>query len=207
MVDKEEKERLDQNYNTLIKHRYFLDRTRIRLATSFDKYLLTFATGSLGLSISFTNNLEGKLCKIGMIRDGWYLLIVSIISTMLSILISVISHNKQIKITDFKTKELFKKNPKKPPKNHWNNVIFGLELVGIFAFILGIISLSNFYYLNLKMANQTNQANNPKNGSCVIKNQNKRVGEMAPSSKSERIIPVEKGCSSNDDPFLKPKTK
>lgn len=207
MTKKEEKERINENYKTLVKHRYFLDRTRVNLSNSFDKYLLTFATGSLGLSISFTNNLKNELYYLPIIAVGWGVLIISIISTLLSIFFSIKSHQKQIDINDFKTKQLFAIKQSKVPENEWNKRLSTLGLFGIFSFICGIILLSTFYFLNLKMA-KINQ-NTPKSGWQVIKSNNNKttVGEMAPHCKTEKVAPIQKGCSSNDNPPLRPKTK
>lgn len=131
---------LDYLYN----RREFLDKVRIDLSISYDKYLLTFATGSLYLSILFTNNIEIITYK-NILAIGWFTLVLSICVILISILSSIYAFEKQISITDkeIKEDETFCKH------NYWNKFSNLLLWFSTFSFIIGIISLVIFYFKNI----------------------------------------------------------
>ena len=140
----------ENNITILQKYRNNLDKTRINICFSFDKYLLTFATGSLYLSILFTSSLSSKN-EITYLAIGWSLLIISIISTLLSIFFSIKAHENQIDNTDLMiVAELENKEIIKTNDCCWTTVINMLEIIGIASFIFGIILLSIFYFINFK---------------------------------------------------------
>jgi len=141
----------DQNYKMFLKHRRFLDKTRIKASDSFDKYLLTFATGSFYLSIFFTNNLPNGIKENFPLMTGWLFLLISIISTILSILFSVFAHDEAIDNIDLEINALLdNKKTIRGKKDCWPKTIDVLQVVSVISFILGITFLSIFYFTNLK---------------------------------------------------------
>lgn len=139
----------DENYKILTKYRDFLNKTRINLSTSFDKYLLTFATGSLYLSIFFSCNFKKDLKFLEWLSLGWIFLLVSVISTLLSIFFSIKAHEQEIKNSDTEINACLEYKEVIVSPNYWNDVINIFEVLGILSFITGIILLSRFYFLNL----------------------------------------------------------
>lgn len=139
----------DKKYlDALYARRQFLDETRINLGNNFDKYLLTFSTGSLYLSILFTNNLDRVLLHKYLLGFGWIFLLLSIISSLISIFLSSYAYKRQISITDMRIRCLYDGNV--DSHNGWNDFINIIQALIITFFIFGILLLSVFYFLNLK---------------------------------------------------------
>lgn len=137
-------------FGILNKRWNFLDKVKIELSNTFDKYVLTFSTGSLYLSVLFTNNFNQKetIGKI-LVAHGWTFLLLAIFSTLSSIYLSIIAYGKQMKITDDHIREIDNKKFCEPI-NYWNYLISFFQVFYIMTFMAGIILLSVFYYINLK---------------------------------------------------------
>lgn len=147
--DKSEKIRI-KNFEIFYNRRQFLDEIRIKISDSFDKYLLTFSTGSLYLSIIFTNSLGGELKEKAILAWGWIFLLVSIFSTLMSSILSEKAHNRAIEITDFQIEDLNERHSPRRMENIWITFIYVFKGIMIFSFMVGIIFLTFFYFLNLK---------------------------------------------------------
>ncbi|MFA5925616.1 MAG: hypothetical protein WC831_01670 [Parcubacteria group bacterium] len=156
--DEEIKERIrDEDFKALCKQRESLDKARIQMSNVFDKYLLTFSTGGLFLSVSFTNTIIGnEINQKNLLSIGWIFLIVSIISVLFSFNFSEYAHERHIQIVDALIKTKRKKNSEEGVniivnmENCWKKPLFIFRWLAIFAFISGIIILSRFYFLNIK---------------------------------------------------------
>ncbi len=139
-----------KNIDVLYKHRELLEQTRIEISTSFDKYILTFAAGALYLSILFTNSSShGCLVEKEWIFLGWTFLIVSIISMALSIFLSVKAHEKEVGFIDEDIECLRDGKEVEEHVNALTGFICFCEIIGGLSFIVGIASLSFFYFSNL----------------------------------------------------------
>ena len=137
--------------DTLYKRRSFLGRERIKLENSFDKYLLTFSTGALYLSVIFSNNAESELKYTYILGVGWALLFLCIVATLRSIILSEKSFAKEVEITDEKIEELINNKKKVKRKiNPWNEKIDVLQNFIVGFFVFGLFTLSIFYYINIK---------------------------------------------------------
>jgi len=134
----------------LYKWRELQDKERIKIANSFDKYLLTFATGTLYLSISFTSSIKDLLGNKKMLGVGWVFLIISITFTLFTIFLSNQAFSRGIDITDNAIRDVLNSRKQRKEDNYWNTVTIILQIVGIITFIAGIILLSIVYYTNLK---------------------------------------------------------
>lgn len=150
MLNKNTKKYRDGEDDLLRKHHDFMDRSRIKLANSFDKYLLTFATGTLYLSINFSSNKEFVLNK-DLLALGWVLLIVSMASTLISIFASIRAHELEMDY-DFEDIENVQNNvPRVTRNNKWSLLTNACTVLGISTFILGVIFLSVNYFQNLNI--------------------------------------------------------
>jgi len=150
------KEQFDEKYkqecfNRLSKRWNFLDETRIKLANNFDKYLLTFATGSLYLSILFTNSFGNGYVfyNKALLAIGWGLLLVSIIFALLSIYFSVFAYDKLMTMVKEHIDSIYNDKCYCERTNYWNFVLVIFQILSILFFITGIILLSIFYYFNV----------------------------------------------------------
>lgn len=146
---KRENEIMEKNADMLYERRNMLNSARMKHSDSLDKYLLTFATGSLYLSISFTSSIDKGLQSIRLLSVGWILLLTSIITILFSFYCGEKSHNRQIEITDERIKNLYKTKKKNVGRNNWNVVIEVLKILSISSFTVGISFLTYFYFINL----------------------------------------------------------
>jgi hypothetical protein len=147
-INQKEKDR-DDNIALMYNRRDFLDKVKIDLANSFDKYLLTFATGTLYLSITFTNSLKTKLIYKELLRNGWIMLLAAIVFSLISIGLSIVAYQKEIKTTDEDLTSLIENKPLKDHCNCWNYFISLLQIIATLGFIVGIFYLTAFYFFNL----------------------------------------------------------
>lgn len=144
-----EKEGKEKNLKLLYDYRKCLNKERITLSNSFDRYLLTFSTGSLYLSIVLTNTIGKNFFHMEIMGAGWLSLLLCMIATLLSIKFSEKSFEKQIHITDKIIENVDKNKCSKNIKNCWNTCIDFTNWSSIALFILGVILLSIFYFLNI----------------------------------------------------------
>jgi len=113
--------------------------------------LLTFSTGSLYLSILFTNNLRltNSLSHKQLLGAGWLLLLISIFFALLSIYFSVFAYKTQMNITKKQIDNIGQADKFCEPMNCWNIIIYIFQAFSVITFFSGITLLSVFYYLNI----------------------------------------------------------
>lgn len=140
----------DDEDQLLRDHCNFMDKSRIKLSNSFDKYLLTFATGTLYLSINFSSDKDFLVNK-NLLAFGWIFLIVSIASTLLSIYASIKAHEVEMDYDVEDIKNVQNGEPRTTRKNNWSSVTDICTIVGISTFLLGIIFLSITYFQNINV--------------------------------------------------------
>ena len=141
----------EENLKILYRSREILDQSRIKHSDALDKYLLSFATGSLYLSISFTEGLDKVVKFYCLLGIGWALLVFSIISILMSFYFGAKAHMREMKICDDRIKKIG--NGQDPydvnVENVWNRLIEGLNLFSIVTFVMGVALLTIFYFINL----------------------------------------------------------
>ncbi|EKE21846.1 MAG: hypothetical protein ACD_7C00114G0006 [uncultured bacterium] len=143
------KKEINDNLDILYSRRDFMDSARIKFGDSLDKYLLTFSTGSLYLSILFIKSSFNKIIFSDWLLLGWIAFVMSIWSSLLAIFFSVYAHDEQIKMID---DDIFKVGKGEIPISRGNNLNFWVklfQLLSMLGFFIGIIFLSLFYFLNI----------------------------------------------------------
>lgn len=141
----------EKELDDLYEWRLFVEKERINISHSLDKYIFTFATGVLTLSVSITSSLKKTFCFTDYLAVGWMMLIYAIIFTLLSIFLSEKAFRREIYITD----EIIKCRNRKGDENElntsniWNKAVDIFTIVGMITFIIGIAFLSIFYFKNL----------------------------------------------------------
>jgi len=138
----------EKNLEMLHKWRGFFDKVRINLSNSFDKYLLTFATGTLYLSVYFTSKFD-SLTHGAMLGWGWGILLVSIFATLFSIAFSIMAYDHEITTTDQKISAVQEDKVVVGADNIWNKFVTFGRWFSIITFVTGIVLLSYFYFINL----------------------------------------------------------
>lgn len=147
----QENENKEKNLEVLYERRNVLDAARAKHSDFLDKYLLTFATGSLYLSITFTSSLDQDLDSRFWLSRGWILLLLSIITILISFYCGEKAHAKQIEINDNQMNKVFEGGDISDvcTANIWNPMIELLKMISVITFILGISFLTYFYFINL----------------------------------------------------------
>jgi len=140
----------EKNLESLYRWRELIDKERIEIANSFDKYLLTFATGTLYLSVLFTSSIKNVITLKFLLGVGWIFLIISVVFTLLSIFLSEHAFYAEIGNIDSMIREIDSDKETTGKKNCWNYILYFFQIIGIGAFIAGVIFLSIAYYVNLK---------------------------------------------------------
>src|SRR3989344_8117750 len=129
----------------LHQHRAATIREKLKSTESFDKYLLSFATGSLYLSLFFTKDLK-VVTDTKILAVGWIGLLIAIFATLISFLISERAFDKEIKETD---KEIEDSSYRRSIDNGWVATISILQLLSLLAFMVGLAAFVIFYFFNL----------------------------------------------------------
>ncbi len=114
----------------------------------FDKYILTLAAGTFGLSLLFVERIAPHL-KDGtgwLLIAAWVAFGTSILSTLVSFLLSQESCSKEIEILDGKYRGDIK--DEKKIKNNFVTWTKWLNRVSMILFIVGVIFLITFSALN-----------------------------------------------------------
>lgn len=140
----------DNEDQLLRDHCNFMDKSRIKLSNSFDKYLLTFATGTLYLSINFSSDKDFLVNK-NLLAFGWFSLIVSIASTLLSIYASIKAHEVEMDYDVEDIKNVQNGKPRTTRENIWSSITDICTIIGISTFLLGIVFLSITYFQNINV--------------------------------------------------------
>lgn len=141
----------EKDLDELYEWRSFIDKERIKTSNNLDKYILTFSSGILAISVSFTSNLKHEFCNTEVLAFGWIMLIFAIVATLVSIFLSEKAFRREIQITDetIKYRIKDKDDDEINKSNLWNTATDILTLCGIVTFSLGIGLLSYFYFTNL----------------------------------------------------------
>jgi hypothetical protein len=151
----------DKNYNKtqatserrkfLYRYREGLEKTRIKSYEYFDKYLLTFATGTLVLSINFTSGKVLPLAGKSLLFFGWVCLIICILSTLISFVLGEKVFYQEILRIDGQIKRLDneEKQPEKYSENKYSLLVRKVGYVALVTFILGFTCLTMFYFVNI----------------------------------------------------------
>ena len=145
MVEDEIKEELDR-YR---RRRNFLIDVGREASRSYDKYILTLAAGTFGLSLLFVERIatNPKEQTEWFLIAAWIAFGASILSTLLSFLFGQESCSKEIEILDDEYRGAIK--DVKKTKNIFITWTKWLNRVSMVLFIVGVILLITFSSLNL----------------------------------------------------------
>lgn len=136
----------------LSQHRDWLVRTEYEVSTSYDKTLVTLATGALALSVALLNslNLDASEGAIFWLRLGWISLVSSIVTLLASVAAGRVSLRHAISFTDqmlVNPPSLIQGTPadQKPKPKRWSsNLTIFLTALASLLFAIGVASLIFF---------------------------------------------------------------
>ena len=139
----------ESEYEYYLRNRKFLTDVGREHARHFDKYILTLAAGTFGLSLLFIRQIapQPEAGTIWLLVTAWKTFGASILSTLISILLTQEASLKQIKMLD----DRYKKHDPKEGKT--KNVVATctriLNWASMSLFIIGVVFLAIFSTLNL----------------------------------------------------------
>ena len=132
-----------------LRRRNFLIDVGREASRHFDKYILTLAAGTFGLSLLFVERIapHPKDGTEWLLIAAWVAFGASILSTLISFLLGQESCSKEIEILDGKYRGDIKDG--KEIKNKFLTWIKWLNRVSMILFIVGVVFLIIFSALNL----------------------------------------------------------
>ncbi len=148
--EKLSKEEINNNLDILYHRRDLIENIKIKFGDSFDKYLLSFSTGSLYLSIIFINSAFKNPKFISILILGWTSFLISIISCLFAIFFSMHAHREQINLIDEDIEELELEGIISHRVNKYNFLVDFFQILSLCGFITGIILFSIFFLFNIK---------------------------------------------------------
>jgi len=144
----EENRGCNDDYRIYIEERAKLIQSQAEETHKFDKAILTLAAGAFGFSLAFIKEIvpEVKVGTFVWLLAAWTNYGVSLLSTLISFLVSQSACRKQVEILE---KVIFDGKKRESEKNRTAKWTFGLNIVSIAAFILGVILLVVFVSMNV----------------------------------------------------------
>ena len=131
---------------------------------NFDKYLLTFSSGALGLSLAFIKDVApiGQAVWIPSLFASWVSFLLCILVTLISFRISILALEGMLPhLNEFylnSNAEAFDKH-----RESWlTKAVEWLAWAGIILFICGVFFTMMFVYANIREANRMNAKENSK---------------------------------------------
>ncbi len=136
-------------YEVYLEERNRSINTELEEARRFDKYILTLAAGTFGLSFVFIEKIAPEPIEAGcLVVTAWSFFGLAILSTLCSFLLSQEAHSKQRKILAklYKSKTALKEEELKNVFATWTK---RLNWISGGMFIFGVFFLIIFSALNL----------------------------------------------------------
>jgi len=129
-------------------HRERVWEDRQASADAFDKALLTFSSGALGLSLAFVKDIVplAHAVHLKFLYASWACYLLCIVITIISFRLSIKAMDKQLVFLEeyyLKGKEAFLN-----PKNVWSDAVNLCAILGAGLFISGLFATVVFVYSN-----------------------------------------------------------
>ena len=150
--------KLDSGSNDGFKYKVYLEERKSLIDAElegsrlFDKAILTLAAGAFGLSLTFIRQIVPNIKSgtVFMLIYAWVGFCISLLFTLISFLTSQLACSKQIKILEVEYLNNQSDHDKKANlKNMASVCTRWLNILSIFAFIIGVIFLAIFSISNL----------------------------------------------------------
>jgi hypothetical protein len=137
-------------YETYFQERTSLTNAELDQSRSFDKYILTLAGGTFGLSIVFIEKIapHPEASTIWLLVTAWVAFGASILSTLISFILSQAACRKQREILElwYEKDGKLSKDEEENPFAAWTQ---WLNWTSMALFIVGVAFLAAFSVLNL----------------------------------------------------------
>ena len=133
----------------LANYRKDLNRTVQKLNESYDKLIITLASGSLVLSLAFLKDVikqDQIVCPM-LLMGAWLLFILSLTSVLLAVLFGIKANEKAVKQIDKGT--IYDEKP----GGHFSFLTTWSHYMGTIFLLMGFILLTTFVYCNMEGKN------------------------------------------------------
>ena len=143
-----DEDEIKEEHKAYLRRRNFLIDVEREASRHFDKFILTLAAGTFGLSLLFVERIapHPKDGTEWLLIAAWAAFGASILSTLVSFLLGQESCSKEIEILDGRYRGDIK--DEKEIKNRFVTWTKWLNRVSMFLFIVGVIFLITFSALN-----------------------------------------------------------
>jgi len=150
--------KLDSDSNDDFKYKVYLEERKslvgavLEGSRLFDRAILTLASGAFGLSLTFIRQIVPNIESgtVFMLICAWVGFCISLLSTLISFLTSQLACLRQIEILEAEYFNNHSSHDKKANlKNKASVCTLRLNILSIFAFIIGVIFLAIFSISNL----------------------------------------------------------
>ncbi|OYP33878.1 hypothetical protein [Rhodopirellula sp. MGV] len=141
----------DLDYQAYLSERQSTVEAEHSGAATYDKWLITLASGAFGLSIIFFKDIAQGKPRDGtavLIVGSWALLLASICCTMASFLTSQAAFVRYREILD--ARQVNENEDAIDETNLWSTVVLILNIASLISFILGALLLALFCIQNVK---------------------------------------------------------
>jgi len=153
---------------------------------NFDKYLITFSTGALALSLSFVKDivpLKGAIW-IPLLIASWAAFILAALVTLISFRFSLAALERMVPVLN----DYYLKGKTESYDKHMNDVrtkaVDWCAWAGLVLFVLGLICVTIFVSVNVVRANSMAEKENPQTGNPI------RIDRIDFGCKPQAMTPV-----------------
>ena len=139
----------DSNREEYLSHLKLLQDTRAHANDQYDKMMLPVAGGALFLSMAFLKDIVKEppyICP-GWLMAGWFLLAVSLLSTLFSFLASYYATCDRVR----EWNQEYNNNQRPKPTMFWTKFTSGCNIVSFSGILLGIICIIIFVCVQITM--------------------------------------------------------
>ena len=153
---------------------------------NFDKYMLTFSSGALGLSLSFIKDVVpiGKTIWIPALVTSWIMFVLCILTTLVSFRISIRALEKMVPSLDAFYLNADAGAFNKHLESFWTKAVDWCAYLGIFFFVVGLAFTMMFVGANIGEAKRMSK---DEAGQKVI------TGDCGKGLKPGSMTPLEEG--------------
>jgi len=140
---------IERDYEIYLTERKALIKGEKEQSNSFDKYLLTLAGGTFGLTVTFIDKILSKILPQTkwLISIAWAMLTSSILFILISFITSQKAYRKQIDIIE--KIYVTHRGDSEKYNNCWSTITGTLNVLATILFTIGIVFLFIFVVKNL----------------------------------------------------------
>ncbi len=138
-----------KEYERYLQERNALEDARYKTADNYDKAILTLTGGALAISMTFIADIAKVPTNKFFLISAWFFFGVSLITHLINYRICMFAHNRALKELDKEQELKFNNEEYIASKDIWPTVTELLNYANLVLFLIGIIFLGIFVFLNM----------------------------------------------------------